>query len=104
MSFPGDSIGGPPSSSVFSEDDLLLLGFGSLVTPVALGTASTLCFSATSESLCCSLTSLGHPIPCPPNNTWDGAGWDGEPGLPLSLKADQEILFMHATKWDVMQI
>lgn len=107
VSFPGDSIGGPPSSFVFSEDDLLLLGFGSLVTPVALGIWALRARSVSQRPLSRS-AALSLPLatlsPAPLNNTWDGAGWDGEPRLPLSLKADQEILFMHATKWDVMQI
>lgn len=59
-----------------------------------------LCFSAPlSRSAALSLP-LAALSPAPPNNSWDGAGWGGEPRLPFSLKADQEILFMHATKWE----
>lgn len=67
MSLP-DSIDGPPLSSwssVLSDDDPLLSGFLFSSYPGCPGDVGAAPFLSTSESLHCSLTSLGRPIPCP---------------------------------------
>lgn len=82
-SFPGDSIGGPPSSSVFSEDDLLLLGFGSLATPVALGMWALRARSVSQRPLSRS-AALSLPLatlsPAPQITPGMGQGGMGSPG------------------------
>lgn len=62
VSLPGNSIGRHPCPL---RGWPAVVGFASLATLVAVGAVSMLCFG-TSESLCCSLTSRGCPIPCPP--------------------------------------
>lgn len=84
-------------TSALSENDLLLaaVGFPFSCYPSCPGDGG--CEHApllsTSESLCCSLTSLGCSIPGPQNNTWDGAGWGG---VAILSEGRSRVFFFHA--------